>query len=176
MARGQAQAANQNLKTTNAIGAQENTAAQGISGAMTPVEEGLLQSPGFDAKTKAAITNQGAGAINANFDAAKTGGMQRVAATKNAAGIGGEEEALARDRGEAMGANASGNQIAFAQQAKTDQSNALKDLGQQYGIDQETMAKLYGLGPGTLQARAAGQNTDLALAQSLIGGAGAAAS
>jgi hypothetical protein len=174
MAKGQSQAADKNLKTTNAIGAQQNTGAQGIAGAITPVEESMLQSPGFDSATKAAITNQGTSAINNSFGAAQTGGQERVAATRNAAGSGAEQEALAKDRGQAMGANASGNQIAFGQQAKTDQMNALNALGKQYSVDQDTMAKLYGLGPGTLSARAQGQNVVAGIAESALGAAGTA--
>lgn len=116
----------------------------------------LVNSPGFDPATLSAITNAGMGGVNAAFGDAGNQ-LQRSAATAgNPAGIGGQLDALARSKGIAGGQEAGNIQIANQQEKDTLRKQGLDLLNSLYGTNVGAETSLYGLGPGTLQARAAG--------------------
>ena len=100
------------------------------------------------------------GALASPFAAAKTAMTNSAARTNNSAGLTAGQDALARGQGIAAGQQSAANQTAFANDAQQQEAQAQQGLAGIYGINQDTMAKLYGLGPGTLQARAAGPSGD----------------
>jgi hypothetical protein len=155
MARGQAQAAGNQLGITNAAAGQEQGRESQLYGQLRPEFTNMLNM-GLDPATQAALTRQGEGAVASSFGASGEQASNRVARTRNDAGFAAQEDQQARDRGMAMGDVASKN--VMANQAEIDKNRAigLGGLGNLYGTSVQSKDSLYGLGPGTLQARAAG--------------------
>lgn len=118
--------------------------------------ESLVNSTGFDPATLGAITNSGMGGVNASFGDANNQLKRSVAGSGNPAGIGGQLDALARSKGVAGGTEAGNIQIANAQEKDARRSEGLNLLNSMYGTNVSASNSLYGLGPSTLGARAAG--------------------
>lgn len=156
MARGQAQAAGKQLNLTNQAAAGAGSTANQIYGTMMPAVNQEIQTPGYDAATKAAMTTAGMGGIGSSYGSQAEQASERAARTRNAAGAGALQEALARNKGIAEGNEAAGLQKQFADFADQQRQQGIKTAADLYGVNQDVMARLYGLGPSTLQARAAG--------------------
>ena len=157
MARGQSGAAEKQLGTTNKVAGQYGTQANQLYGTLAPALTSEMNNPGYDAATKAAMTTAGMGAIGSSFGADAERAAERSARTRNPAGAGALQEALARNKGLAMGQEAAGLQKQFADYANQQRQQALAGLGNLYGMNTDVMSRLYGLGPSTLNARAAGK-------------------
>lgn len=156
MARGQKQAADRNLALTNQ--------QAGIAGANAAAEraplisgyEGMIRGGGYDQATKNAMTGTAYGSANEAYDTAGASAGGRVARTRNDAGYLDSLDSLARGRAQTLASTGAGLQKNFADEAIRQREAGLRGLAGLYGIDEETMARLYGLGPSTLGARAAG--------------------
>lgn len=96
------------------------------------------------------------GAVNAEFGDAENQLNRSVARTGNPAGIGGQLDALARSKGVAGGKAAGDVQIANANERDKLRAQGLDLMNSMYGTNVGASNQLYGLGPSTLQARAAG--------------------
>ena len=156
MARGQAQAASKQLNTTNAAAAGYGANAGSLFGTLVPQANSLINSQGFDPATLSAITNAGMGGVNAAFGDSANQLQRSAAVAGNPASIGGQLDALARSKGLAAGSEAGNIQIANQQEKDTQRQEGLNLLNSIYGTNVGAETSLYGLGPGTLQARAAG--------------------
>lgn len=156
MAKGQSAAADKNLATTNSAAAGYGSNAANLYGSLVPQAQSLVNSQGYEPATLGAITNAGMGASNAAFDSA-SGDLKRTAArTANPASIGANEDALARSKGVAGGQEAGNIQVQNANFANSQRTQGLNMLQSLYGTNVGASTNLYGLGPGTLSARAAG--------------------
>lgn len=104
------------------------------------------------------------GAATAPFQSANFSAANRASATNNASDLTGQQDQLALEQGQTAGGAAAGLQ-------EQQMSNQLQGM---YGLQGEEAASrgeamgMYGLGPGTLNARAAGQSGDQ-LAQGYAG-------
>jgi hypothetical protein len=156
VARGQKEAANQQLATTNAAATGAGANAAAINPAVTAGYMDLVKNPGYDQTTKNAMAGTAFAAGNEAYDTASAGAAGKVSRTRNDAGYADLLDSMSRGRAETSANTGAGLQKIFADNAQAQQQAGLKGLAGLYGIDEDTMAKLYGLGPGTLQARAAG--------------------
>lgn len=172
MARGQAQAADKQLSTTNAIGADERSRQQALENKLMPGYTSLMNT-GFmsPAEENAARTSE-MGAAEQPFESAGFTAANRAAATHNAADLTAEEEQLARDKGLATGTAAEN----FQKEKMNNELAGMYGIGQLRSEDLNAMQAMYGMGPSTLNARAAGGPSPWwGLAEKAIGAAGAAA-
>jgi hypothetical protein len=156
MARGQAQVAQNQLDTTNAVAGTQGAEAQGIENKLTPGYTSMMDTGYMDPTEAAAATTSEMGAASAPFQAAKFDANNTAAATHNAAGVPAQQDQLALQEGQTAGQTAAGLQ----QQKMTNQQAGMYGLQGEQQMNQGTMNSMYGLGPGTLQARAAGQSGD----------------
>lgn len=101
------------------------------------------------------MTQQGMGAIASSYDTAAQEAGRRTARTRNQAGYGALQDALARNKGIAAGTEAGNLQKQFADKKDQMRQQGLAGLGNLYGLGTDVMSRLYGLGPSTLNSRAA---------------------
>jgi len=152
MARGQKEAANKQLATTNAIGAGNNQEAGNIEKSLVPGYTSLMSTGYMDPAEEAAATTSEMGAATAPFKSAEFQAANRAGATRNASDLTAQQDQLALEEGQTAGMAAADLQ----KQKLANQEAGMYGLaGQEAGNRQETEA-MYGLGPGTLGARAAG--------------------
>ena len=182
MAKGQAQAASNQLKLTNSVAGQQGQNASSLYSGLQPIYQAETQSQGYSPTQLSSVTNQGMGAVNSSFGNAQQNLRNTAARTRNQAGVTANADALARERGIAGGQEAGDIQIANANYANQQRQAGLAGLGSLFGESLGSMDTLYGMGAPTLNARAAGgswmQNTLGPLLTglgSLGGGVGAAA-
>ena len=175
MAKGQSQAANKNLALTNSVAAGQGQKAGQVFGTAEPLAANLATNGGYDQATKNSIIGQGVGAANSAFGSAADAARTGAAATRNAGGLDTTLDSMARGKAAADANATQTGQIAIANDQQQQRQLGIQDLNSLYGTTTGSMNSLYGLGPGTLQARAAGQNTGLALAGDVLGAAGSAA-
>jgi hypothetical protein len=152
MARGQSGAATNQLNLTNSVAGQEGAQSQALESNLIPGYESLMDTGYMNPAEENAATTSEMGSATAPFQSAEFKAANRAGATKNAAALPAEQDALALEEGQA-----SGNAAADLQKQKLQ--------GQELGMSGESgleegnlraMEEAYGLGPGTLQARAAG--------------------
>lgn len=152
MARGQKQAADAQLKTTNAVGDKYNSGASEIGGFTEPRYKKLANSGYFSPAEEAAATNSVMGSATQPFQTAKFEANNTAARTNNAADLTANQDELALREGRTAGE--------AADQLQNDKMK--NQLAGMYGLsgmraeDLNAMESMYGLGPGTLSARAAG--------------------
>ena len=164
MARGQAQAANNQLNTTNAVAGQQGTEAQGLENQLTPGYTSMMDTGYMNPTEANAATTSEMGAATAPFQSAGFQANNTAAATHNAAGVPAQQDQLALQEGQTAGQTAAGLQ----QQKMTNQQAGMYGLQNEQQLNQQSMNSMYGLGPGTFQARAAGGSGD----QAALGWAG----
>ncbi len=157
MARGQRQAADQQRALTNQYAADAYQRGEGIYSGLLPGYQDLASGKGYSDAEKAAMTNATMGGLGATFDALRQSAANRVARTRNAAGFNELDDELARGQGREAADLAAQNQFRFANEAQRRKEVGLGGLSGLYGVNQDEIARLLGLGPGLLQARAAGR-------------------
>lgn len=152
MARGQKQAADAQLKKTNAVGDTYNAGASEIGGFTEPRYKKLATSGYFSPAEEAAATNSVMGGATAPFQTAKFEANNTAARTNNAADLTANQDELALREGRTAGE--------AADQVQNDkmknQMSGLYGLSGMRAEDMNAMEAMYGLGPPTLNARAAG--------------------
>ena len=158
MARGQAKKADQQLAITNTAAAGAGANATAERAPLIAGYQGMISGGGYDQSTKNAITGTAFDSANQAYDTADAAAGGRVARTRNDAGYLDSLDSLARGRAQTLASTGAGTQKSFADEAIRQKEAGLKGIAGLYGIDEDQMARLYGLGPGTLQARASGQS------------------
>jgi len=156
MARGQAGAANAQLKQSNTVANSQQSQADTLRNKLVPGYTSLADTGYLDPADKAAATTSEMGAATAPFGSANFEASNRAARTGNASDLTAQQDQLALEQGQTAGGAAATLQ---GQQM----SNQLQGM---YGLQGEEAASrgeaqgMYGLGPPTLQARAAGMSGD----------------
>jgi hypothetical protein len=112
---------------------QDTANAQSLYGTLVPSLTGQLQNPGYTPAQQNAITGATEGGIGAAFGSASEGAANRAARTNNAAGLAGQEDALARQRMITSGNLGAQNQETFANTALSEKARAQAGLGQLFG-------------------------------------------
>src|SRR2546428_78101 len=157
MAPGQRQTAEQPKAVTHPNAADAYQRGEGIYSGLLPGYQDLASGKGYSDADKAAITSATMGGLGATFDALRQSAANRVARTRNAAGFNELDDELARGQGREAADLAAQNQFRFANEAQRRKEVGLGGLSGLYGVNQDEIARLLGLGPGLLQARAAGR-------------------
>jgi hypothetical protein len=156
MARGQSQAADKNLATTNALGAEANQERKGINSTLMPGYQSLMDTGYLSPEEEGAATTSEMGAATAPFGAMQFKAEERAGATHNAADLTAQQDQLALEQG-----RTAGDAAAKLQEEKMKNQEA--GMNGLYGLseqDAQQAERMYGLGPGTLSARAAGKSGD----------------
>jgi hypothetical protein len=176
MAKGQAGAADKQLKTTNAVASGAGNNAAGFMSSLSPFYSGEMTNPqGYgaqDMNNMLTASNQSLGGATAGI----TGqGALQGARTRNSAGITSALDSASRGAEQQQSENALGVQNANAMLKQQQQQAGAAGTAGLFGTETGLEGQMYGLGPGTLNARAAGgswmQNTGLPIMQALSGGA-----
>jgi hypothetical protein len=150
MARGQAGAAQKQLGDTNAIAGTENNQANALESSLIPGYESLMNTGYENPAEEGAATTSEMGAATSPFQSAKFEAGSRAGATRNAAALPAEEDALALEEGQAAGGAAARLQT----QKLQNQEAGMEGLSGLEEGNLGAMEKLYGLAPGLLSARA----------------------
>lgn len=112
------------------------------SGTLLPAYQSILKDPGYSAGDKSAITLNTLGGLGAAYGSESDAASNRMARTRNPAGFTASLDELARGRGRDTATAEAGLQEKFADTALSERDKALGGLGNLYGIDASTMAKL----------------------------------
>ncbi len=144
----------QQLAQQNQINQQLLGEREQARGVLLPVYQRILAQPGLSDAEKAAVTGESLGALGSAFDAARQRAENRVARTRNTAGIAELEDELAREQGREASSLAQQNQINFADEAFRRQQAALQGLGGLYGVDTGLLGRGLGVPPELLGVRA----------------------
>lgn len=156
MARGQAGAANKQLATTNAVAGAEGAKANQLESKLIPGYTSLMNTGYMNPEEEHAATTSEMGAATEPFEAAGFEAKNRAGATRNASDLTAQEDQLALEKGRTAGEAASELQ----REKMANQEAGMYGLGKLRGEDLSAMESMYGLGPSTLQARAAGKSGD----------------
>jgi hypothetical protein len=158
MARGQKQHADTQLATTNDIGHQQQTRSNKLEDSLTPGYTSMMDTGYMNPQDEEAATNTEMGATSAPFQTADFKAKNTAAATRNPADLAAQQDQLAISEGQSAGDAAAKLQT----QKMTNQEAGMYGLQQLQAGNQKEAEGMYGLGPGTLDARAAGQSGDAA--------------
>jgi hypothetical protein len=152
MARGQVGATEKQLGKTNAVAADEGNKANKLESQLIPGYTSLMDTGYFNPAEEAAATTSEMGATAAPFSSAEFEGRNRAAATRNPADVTAQSDQLAMEEGRAAGDTAAHLQ----DQKMNNQEAGMYGLGQLQSGDRSAEMSMYGLGPASLNARAAG--------------------
>jgi hypothetical protein len=163
MARGQKQAADTQLATTDSAGSKALSNATGELGTLTDQASTLMNGgldlsslKGYDPATMASITGNTMGAAVAPFNSA-AGQINRNAAIRgNSAGTGEDLTALAAAKSRATSPAAQSTQLANTDFKTNNYLTGLNLENSLLGNQTGAATSFYGMGPSTLQSRAAG--------------------
>lgn len=97
-----------------------------------PSYQAELANPGYTDPQKTAITGATEGGLGAAFGSAAEGAANTAARTNNAAGLSGQQDALARQRMITSGNIGAKNQMDFANNSQEQAQQARSGLGQLY--------------------------------------------
>lgn len=109
--------------------------ANNLFGQLQGQANSLVNSQGFDPATMAAITNAGMGGVNAAAGDAANQIKRNAAVTKNTAGIGGQLDTLAMNKGLAGGQEAGNIQMANYGEKQRQRDLGLNLLSSMYGAN-----------------------------------------
>lgn len=152
MARGQSGAAEKQLGVTDTVAQNEGNKANALESSLIPGYTSLMNTGYMNPAEEAAATTSEMGAATAPFGTAKFEANNNAAATRNAAGLTENQDKLALEEG-----RTAGDAAARLQEEKMhNQEAGMYGLSNLEEGNQKAMEAMYGLGPGTLEARAAG--------------------
>jgi hypothetical protein len=154
LARGQSQKADTQLATTNAVGADQQKKSNTLEDSLTPGYTSMMDTGYMNPQEKEAATNTEMGAASAPFQTADFKAKETAAATRNPADLAAQQDQLAISEGQ--GADTAAATL-------ENQQAGMYGLQQLQAGNQKEAEGMYGLGPGTLNARAAGQSGDQAI-------------
>jgi hypothetical protein len=152
MARGQAGAAQKELKKTDTVAAQQGAEAQGLENQLTPAYTSLMNTGYTNPEAEGAATTSEMGAANAPFETAKFEAANRAGATRNASDLTAQQDQLALDQGRTAG----GAAAELQKEKMANQQAGMYGLGTLEQGNLHAMESMYGLAPGLVNARAAG--------------------
>lgn len=156
MARGQANRANAQVDLTNKVAGQNNDKSNKLEDQLIPGYTSLMDTGYLSPEEEHAATTSEMGSATQPFESMGFKASNRAAATRNPADLTAEDTQLALDEGRTAGG-------AAEQLQKEKMANQISGMGGLSSLqagNQHAMESLYGLGPGTLQARAAGKSGD----------------
>ena len=176
MAKGQAGKADKQLGTTNSIGNTALTNANEAMSSLTPFYQGEMMNPqGLGQPALTAATTASNQALGGATAGAAGAGKLQAERTRNSAGITEALDSSARGAEQQQSENAQNLQVLNAQEKLAQQQAGAQGEQGIFGTETGLGASMYGLGPGTLNARAAGgswaQNTFNPIMSALSGGA-----
>jgi len=116
-----------------------------LGNTLTPAYQNMLENPGYTQAQQAAITGATQGALGGAFNAAAQSAADRVARTDNSAGFSDTLDQLARQQAQQQAQSAAQNQVAFANNAQQQQSQALQGLAGLYGVDASMLSRTLGI-------------------------------
>jgi hypothetical protein len=116
--------------------------------------QNMLANPGYTQSQQAAITGATQGALGSAFSALAQRAANQTARTNNSAGFSDTLDQLARTQGQQQAGAAQSNQIAFANNAQQQQSQALSGLSGLYGIDSNMLSRTLGIPSELLSTQA----------------------
>lgn len=116
--------------------------------------QNMLANPGYTQSQQAAITGATQGALGSAFSALAQRAANQTARINNSAGFSDTLDQLARTQGQQQAGAAQANQIAFANNAQQQQSQALSGLSGLYGVDANMLARTLGIPAQLLDTRA----------------------
>ncbi len=149
-----AQDTDQERASIDATNAQLLAQQAGVGNTAISGFQNMLANPGFTQAQQAAITGATQGSLGSAFDALSQRAANRVARTNNSAGFSDTLDQLARSQGQQQAGAAQRNQIAFANNAQQQQSQALSGLSGLFGIDANMLSRTLGIPAQLLDARA----------------------
>ena len=123
----------QNTAAGNAAGYGANAA--GLYGPLTGAAEQMVNSPGYDPATLAAITNAGMGSTNAAFGSNAADIKRTAARSGNTAGVAAGLDTNALNKGIAEGGEAGGIQVANQNFKNQQRMQGLNMLNSLYGTN-----------------------------------------
>lgn len=156
MARGQSQAADTNLQTTNAVAGKQGQQSQQLEDSLIPGYTSLMDTGYMSPEEESSATTSEMGAATAPFQSADFAAKNNAAATRNGASLPAQEDQLALEEGRTAGDAADKLQT----QKMSNQEAGMYGLNTLESSNLDAMEHMYGLGPGTLSARAAGPSGD----------------
>src|SRR5579859_1613627 len=151
MARGQSQAADTQLAKTNAVAGQQGEEAGKLENELIPGYTSLMDTGYMNPEEEAAATTSEMGAATQPFSTAEFRAKNNAAATRNDSSLASQEDQLALEEGQTAGGAAANLQ----KEKMANQEAGMYGLQGLESGNLSAMEAMYGLGPGTLQARAA---------------------
>jgi hypothetical protein len=142
------------LKTTNAIGADELNKSKSLENQLVPGYTSLMNTGYLSPDEEHAATTSEMGAATAPFSTADFQARNTAGATRNAADLTANQDTLALEKGRTAGDAAANLQ----KEKMSNQEAGMYGLGELKSQDQAAMESMYGLGPPTLNAEANLQN------------------
>ena len=140
-------------KTAGANAATYGQNAASELGPLNTQAQSLIGSQGYDPTTLAAITNAGMGGVNAAFGGAAGQINRQAARTGNTAGVAGNLDTLAQNKGIAGGQEAGGIQEQNANFANQQRMAGLNLLGSLYGTNVGAQTANEGVQTGDINAQ-----------------------
>ncbi len=150
--RGQKQAAEKQLNLTNGVAGDQGREANALESTLIPGYESLMKTGYLSPEEESAATTSEMGAATSPFESAQFREANQSAATRNPASLTAGEDKLALEEGQTAGDAAARLQ----QEKMQNQEAGMYGLSDLEKGNMDAMEKMYGLGPGTLEARAAG--------------------
>lgn len=167
----------QSYDLTNQMLQQQQQQQQQARSYLLPQYQKFVESPGYSAEEKAAISGGSMGALGSAFGSAVDAGTRQAARTRNWAGIGEATSELGREKMRQASDVAQKNELAFGERKRADVLTGLEGMGGLYGMDAATLQRLYGI-PAELINAGANNNRPSGFLNSLLGtlgGVGSAA-
>lgn len=156
MARGQAGAAEKQLGKTNSVAEGQQQKSDTLESNLIPGYTSLMNTGYMNPAEEHAATVSEMGAATQPFESMNFEASNRAARTNNAADLTAQQDALALEEGRTAGDTAAGLQ----KQKMQNQEAGMYGLEQLQAGNQKEAESMYGLGPASLQARAAGKSGD----------------
>jgi hypothetical protein len=142
------------LTSQNGMNQQLYNSSQSLGSSAAGGYQNFLANPGYTPAEQSALTTLSGGALASSFDALAQNAANRAARTRNSAGYGELIDSLARTRGQDQANLAQGNQIAFANAARSGTLSALGGLSGLYGTDANLLGRAIGVPAQLLSASA----------------------
>lgn len=156
MARGQSSISSGQLDTTNKIGAGAIDRSKKQQDELTPGYTSLMDTGYLNPEEEHAAVTSEMGAATQPFQTQDFNASNRAASTRNASDLTAQQDQLALDQGRTAGDAAANLQ----KEKMANQQAGMYGLSHQADQSQQLGESMYGLGPSTLQARAAGKSGD----------------
>jgi len=157
LAKGQREASDKQLALSNNYASQAGNRAQGIFDPLNSALMGEVNNPqGYSTADMNSMRTGSAQALGGSTAGITGQANLQTARTRNSAGYSGALDSAARSSAQTASQNEMGLQAQNANLKEAQRQQGLSALQGLYGTNMSSMNSALGLGPGTLQARAAG--------------------